>query len=67
MVRPEGIEPPTPGSEVRCSIQLSYGRMSYFKHFDEGLVKDGVTHRLILTDRDTTEQAHIRINTASTN
>ena len=27
MVRPEGIEPPTPGSEVRCSIQLSYGRI----------------------------------------
>ena len=28
MVRPEGIEPPTPGSEVRCSIQLSYGRIA---------------------------------------
>ncbi len=28
MVRPEGIEPPTPGSEVRCSIQLSYGRIT---------------------------------------
>ena len=41
LVRPEGIEPPTPGSEVRCSIQLSYGRVSYFKHFDEGLVKEG--------------------------
>ena len=25
-VRPEGLEPPTPGSEVRCSIQLSYRR-----------------------------------------
>lgn len=34
MVRPEGIEPPTPGSEVRCSIQLSYGRIGYFKHFE---------------------------------
>ena len=27
MVRPEGLEPPTLGSEVRCSIQLSYGRI----------------------------------------
>ena len=27
-VRPEGFEPPTLGSEDRCSIQLSYGRIS---------------------------------------
>lgn len=25
-LRPKGLEPPTPGSEDRCSIQLSYGR-----------------------------------------
>ncbi len=30
-MRPEGIEPPTPGSEVRCSIQLSYGRTRLFQ------------------------------------
>src|SRR5688572_2552395 len=26
MVRPEGLEPPTGGLEIRCSILLSYGR-----------------------------------------
>ena len=28
MATPEGLEPSTCGLEVRCSIQLSYGRMS---------------------------------------
>ena len=26
LLRPEGLEPPTTGSEDRCSVQLSYGR-----------------------------------------
>ena len=26
LMRPGGVEPPTPGSEVQCSVQLSYGR-----------------------------------------
>jgi hypothetical protein len=28
LVRPEGFEPPTYGSEDHCSIQLSYGRVT---------------------------------------
>ena len=27
VARPEGVEPPTDGVEIRCSIQLSYGRV----------------------------------------
>src|SRR5688572_9555924 len=30
MVRPEGLEPPTGGLEIRCSIRLSYGRTARF-------------------------------------
>src|SRR5262249_21602634 len=28
LTRPEGFEPPTSGLEIRCSVQLSYGRMT---------------------------------------
>ena len=30
LIRPEGVEPPTYGSEDHCSIQLSYGRSQVF-------------------------------------
>ncbi len=40
LVRPEGLEPPTLGSEVRCSIQLSYGRTWLFETLRRGLVKN---------------------------
>ena len=29
LVRPEGLEPPTGGLEIRCSIRLSYGRIAW--------------------------------------
>ena len=28
VARPEGLEPPTPWFEAKCSIQLSYGRVT---------------------------------------
>ena len=30
-MRPERLELPTLGSEDRCSVQLSYGRLPYFR------------------------------------
>ncbi len=32
MVRQTGLEPVTPGLEIRCSIQLSYWRTNHQKH-----------------------------------
>lgn len=29
LTRPEGLEPPTSGLEIHCSVQLSYGRKSF--------------------------------------
>ncbi len=36
VARPEGVEPPTLGTEIRCSIQLSYGRPIKIKKNEKG-------------------------------
>ena len=35
----DGFEPPTPGSEDRCSIQLSYRAMPYYTTITKRLLR----------------------------
>ena len=68
LVRPEGLEPPTLGSEVRCSIQLSYGRIQLFQALQRRSCqgRDISTARSFLT-RDILEQAQTKVSSVSTN
>jgi hypothetical protein len=54
LIRPEGLEPPTPGSEDRYSIQLSYGRANqtaieavWFGRSDGIRTRDPQDHNLV--------------------
>jgi Phage integrase family len=53
LVRPEGFEPPTLGSEDRCSVQLSYGRAAKSSAILSAQAGDGkqIGARHIIKDR----------------
>ena len=42
MVRPAGVEPATLGLEVRCSIQLSYGRVRHLQYIGRRPMESGL-------------------------
>src|SRR6267378_108771 len=42
MVRPAGIEPATLGLEVRCSVQLSYGRLRHLPYIGTRTTERGL-------------------------
>jgi hypothetical protein len=52
MVRPEGLEPPTGGLEIRCSIQLSYGRTAEPAGAPECITGEEVLQRRSFPRRD---------------
>ena len=54
-MRPGGLEPPTLGSEDRCSIQLSHGRKVFIYKDLHGLPRKGNSRFTTITTTDTLE------------